>query len=231
MLCGVLLGRQKLALGCLSGGRKKSPSRCSLNSNLKGLSISSQTRHISARTPLLDWFVRQLPGNLSALSSAITGLTHFKSCELRRVPAGPWRGPAPLLHWNISSWLYNVRVLHGNNGDPSGVQWSVSVGAADMKVESAVSHSSFAFFFFQKRKNSKQPWIHVSSQFISQAKSSQLSCGKEGSVTSACPGLLILQGNGSTLTKQQPGSVLHPPNQPRSRTQTWLARVLLTRSQ
>lgn len=173
MLCGVLLGRQKLALGCLSGGRKKSPSRCSLNSNLKGLSISSQTRHISARTPLLDWFVRQLPGNLSALSSAITGLTHFKSCELRRVPAGPWRGPAPLLHWNISSWLYNVRVLHGNNGDPSGVQWSVSVGAADMKVESAVSHSSFAFFFFQKEKTPNN--LGSTSRHSSSAKQSQAS--------------------------------------------------------
>lgn len=51
-LCGVLLGRQKLALGCLSGGGEKTSSRCSLNSNLKGLSISSQTRHISAWTPL-----------------------------------------------------------------------------------------------------------------------------------------------------------------------------------
>lgn len=57
----------------------------------------------------------------------------------------------------------------------------------------------------KKKKLHKQPWSCVPSQFISQAKSGWLSCGKEGgSVTSACPGLLTLQGSGSTLTKARP---------------------------
>lgn len=57
---------------------------------------------------------------------------------------------------------------------------------------------SFSLFFFPFNQ---QPWSCVPSQFISQAKSSWLSCGNEGSVTPACPGPLTLQGSGWTFTK------------------------------
>lgn len=77
----------------------------------------------------------------------------------------------------------------------------------------------------------KQPWSCVSSQFISQAKSDRLSGAKQWSVTSACPGLLTLQGSGSTLTKprrpachwelEHQGAALHPLNQPRTKAQNW----------
>lgn len=56
---------------------------------------------------------------------------------------------------------------------------------------------SFSLFF----PFNQQPWSCVPSQFISQAKSSWLSCGNEGSVTPACPGPLTLQGSGWTFTK------------------------------
>lgn len=57
---------------------------------------------------------------------------------------------------------------------------------------------SFSLFFLPFNQ---QPWSCVPSQFISQAKSSWLSCGNKGSVTPACPGSLTLQGSGWAFTK------------------------------
>lgn len=101
-------------------------------------------------------------------------------------------------------------IIHPDSGDPSGAQWSVSrcaVEPAYMRVKShqrssTLSCTSCLIGFWKKKKKTTNILEVVSSQFISQAKSSHLSCGKERSVTSACPDLLSLPGSGRTLTKQ-----------------------------
>lgn len=186
-----------------------------------------------------DWLVKQVPWSLSVLSSAITGLTHNKWCKVNPVRAGLWcLCPSSCTetlaagHTACNSYILTVRSLQVFTGVCHGCSRASWYEGWEPSAEfNNVSHfcSDWLAMCKKKKRQHKQPWSCVPLQFISQAKSDRLSCGKERSVTSACPGLLTLPGSGSTLTNtelEQPGSVLHPPNQPQGRTQTWLPCVL-----
>lgn len=121
------------------------------------------------------------------------------------------------LYLNITSWLYGPATRTSWQCGSFRCSLECAPGAvepADIKVESHQQSStlfhaltltglSVAFFFLFRFffPFNQQPWSCVPSQFISQAKSSWLSCGNEGSVTPACPGPLTLQGSGWTFTK------------------------------
>ena len=129
-------------------------------------------------------------------------------------------------YWNISSWLCGPQLLHPDSRDPSGAHRSVSAGAAepaDMKVE---SHQPSSTMFHtpaltglpgggrdkkkkkkkKKKKQHKQPWSCVPSQFISQAKSSWLSCGKEGERHLSLSGPVHPAGEWQHINKERPPS-------------------------
>lgn len=153
----------------------------------------------------LGWLVKLVSWSLSAPLSSIKGVTHFKLCKVDHVWAGLKRCLCSFsLYWNISSWLYSLQRTFWQWGSFRCSPECVAGAAepADAKVE---SHQQSSTMFHtlaltgwpggereseresggKKRKKEAQTTLElcescVPSQFISQAKSSRLSCGKEG---------------------------------------------------